>query len=65
VSANGQLLTAEQLSELLQVHPKTIYLLARQGRIPRIAVSRAIRFDLVAVLEALNKQEKERLERRG
>jgi excisionase family DNA binding protein len=59
-----QLLTAEQLAERLQMHPKTIYLLARQGRIPRLVAGRAVRFDPDAVRDVLEKHENERLEGR-
>jgi len=57
-------LTADELAERLQVHPKTLLLMARQGRLPRLMVGRAIRFDPDAVLAALQEQERERLERR-
>ena len=57
-------LTAEQLGKLLQVHPKTLHLMARRGDIPRISVGRAARFDEDAVLAALAEREEERLERR-
>lgn len=60
-----QLLTGEQLAEILQVHPKTIWLMARRGDIPRVVVGRrAVRFSEAAVLTALEEREQERLERR-
>jgi len=59
---NTRLLTADQLAEKLQVHPKTLFLLARQGRIPRVTIGRAVRFDIDAVLAALAEREQERLE---
>ena len=38
------LLTAEELAELLKLHPRTIYRLGREGKIKRVKVGRSVRF---------------------
>jgi len=48
-----QFLTGPQLAEKLQVDKRTVWLMARQGKIPRVLVGRAVRFELDAVLAAL------------
>ena len=49
-----ELLTARQVAGRLNLDPKTIERMGRTGRIPRIPVGgRAFRYDLSAVLEAL------------
>jgi excisionase family DNA binding protein len=45
-------LTAEQLAELLQVKPKSIYHWAEIGKIPSHKFGESLRFDLKEVLEA-------------
>jgi excisionase family DNA binding protein len=41
-----KLLTAEQVADVLGLRPKSVYDLARQGRIPVVRISRrAVRFD--------------------
>jgi excisionase family DNA binding protein len=52
-SENSPALTARQLAEVLQVTPRTVYSLARQGRIPHLRVGRSLRFRLEQVEEAL------------
>lgn len=39
-----KLLTAKQLAEQLQIHPKTVYRLAREGKIELIRIGRSVRF---------------------
>ena len=38
-------LTAKQLAELLNISPKTIFKMAKAGRIPSFRVGSAVRFD--------------------
>lgn len=39
-----KLLTAKQLAEQLQIHPKTVYRLAREGKLELVRVGRSVRF---------------------
>lgn len=39
-----ELLTAEELGELLKLHPRTIRRLGREGKIKRVKVGRSVRF---------------------
>ena len=39
-----KLLTAKQLADLLQIHPKTVYRLAREGKLKLVRVGRSVRF---------------------
>ena len=49
-----ELLTADELADRLRVRPATIRLWSRRGRITRIRISgKVIRFDVLAVIEAL------------
>lgn len=49
-----QIVDAETLARILQVKPDTVYIWARQNRIPSIQITaRTRRFDLVAVLASL------------
>ena len=50
------LLTITDLSKRLQLHPSTTRKLYRSGRIPGLKIGcRTLRFDFVAVLDALRK----------
>ena len=49
-------LTAKQLSEMLNVSPKTIFKLARAGRIPSFRIGTAVRFDARLVIDWLRQQ---------
>ena len=49
-------LTAKQLSEMLNVSPKTIFKLARAGRIPSFRICTAVRFDARLVIDWLRQQ---------
>jgi len=40
-----RLLTVEEASEYLHLHPQTVYFMARQGELPALKVGRAVRFD--------------------
>lgn len=49
-----ELITASELAERLRMKPKTIIGLAREGKIPRIKLSRRIvRFDYEEVVQAM------------
>ena len=47
------LLTVEDLAEVLKVHPGTVYAMVRDGRVPAIRGGRRYLFDLQQVLAAL------------
>ena len=47
------LMKAVAVAEFLDVHRATVYRKARNGEIPFITIGKAMRFDLTAVLEAL------------
>ena len=59
-AANGNghaaLLTAEQLAEVLQVHPATIYQWVKSKTIPFYQAGRFVRFNLQEVLESQRKR---------
>ena len=42
-----RLLTVEEVSDYLKLHPQTLYFMARQGELPVIKFGRAVRFDRV------------------
>lgn len=53
-----ELLTAEELADRLRIRPDTVRSWSRRGLIPKITLSRkVIRFDPVAVVEAMVKRE--------
>ena len=39
-----KLYKAEELAKILQVHPKTVYRLAREGKLEVVRVGRSVRF---------------------
>jgi excisionase family DNA binding protein len=43
-AAIEKLLTAEQVAEVLQLHPRTVIRMARQGRLPSLRVCGRVRF---------------------
>ena len=43
----SRLLTAEEVSQYLNLHPQTVYFMARRGELPVVKVGRAVRFDKV------------------
>jgi excisionase family DNA binding protein len=49
---NGELLSADALSPLVDVHPETLRRKAREGVIPSYKIGNALRFDLDEVREA-------------
>jgi excisionase family DNA binding protein len=49
-------LTAKQLGELLNISSKTIFKLARAGRIPSFRIGTAVRFDARLVIDWLRQQ---------
>jgi excisionase family DNA binding protein len=44
-----RLLTIDEASQYLSLHPKTIYFMARKGELPVVKVGRAVRFDRIAL----------------
>ena len=49
-------LTAKQLAAMLAISPKTVFKLAKAGRIPSFRVGTAVRFDARHVIDWLRKQ---------
>jgi len=49
-------LTAKQLAAMLNISPKTVFKLARAGRIPSFRVGSAVRFDARHIIDWLRKQ---------
>ena len=47
---SARLLTVEEVSERLQVHPQTVYSWVRVGRLVPVRIGRAIRFDETTIL---------------
>ena len=43
--ATQKILTLAEVSELLQVHPITVYRLIKQGKLPYFRIGRVLRFD--------------------
>ena len=41
-----RLYTARELAEVLKIHPKTVYRLAKEGEIESVRVGRSVRFYL-------------------
>ena len=39
-----KLYTANELAEMLQIHPRTVYRLGREGTLKRVRVGRSVRF---------------------
>lgn len=39
-----KLYTANELAEMLQIHPKTVYRLGREGQLNLVRVGRSVRF---------------------
>ena len=39
-----KLYTANELAEMLQIHPKTVYRLGREGKLELVRVGRSVRF---------------------
>ena len=63
--AREEFLTARQLAEILQVSESTVRRLARDGRIPSVRLTpRILRFNLKAVVRALDGTEHARRTRR-
>ena len=54
-SAKGAL-TAKQLAEVLNISPKTVFKLAKAGRIPSFRIGTAVRFDARLIVDWLRKQ---------
>ena len=49
-------LTAKQLAAMLAISPKTVFKLAKAGRIPSFRVGSAVRFDARLIIDWLRKQ---------
>ncbi len=49
-------LTAKQLAAMLNISPKTVFKLAKAGRIPSFRVGSAVRFDARHIIDWLRKQ---------
>jgi excisionase family DNA binding protein len=51
-------LTAKQLAGMLNISPKTVFKLAKAGRIPSFRVGSAVRFDPRHVIDWLRRQKR-------
>lgn len=49
-------LTAKDLADLLNISPKTVFKLAKAGRLPSFRVGSAVRFDARHVIDWLRRQ---------
>jgi len=49
-------LTAKQLAAMLNISPKTVFKLAKAGRIPSFRVGTSVRFDARHIIDWLRKQ---------
>ena len=49
-------LTAKQLAEMLNISPKTVFKMAKAGRIPSFRIGTAVRFDARLVIDWLRQQ---------
>ncbi len=47
-------LTVDQVAEILQIPPKTVYDLGARGKLPRVKLGRIVRFPLSGIIEILN-----------
>lgn len=47
------LLTVAQLAKYLQLHPQTVYSMARDGRLPHLRIGGSLRFKLADVEQSL------------
>jgi len=54
-SAKGAL-TAKQLAEMLNINRKTIFKMAKAGRIPSFRIGSSVRFDVRLIVEWLRRQ---------
>lgn len=58
------LLTAEEVAQLLGVHPKTVYLKARNGELPHRRIGDTVRFVWLEVDKALREEAERKVEKR-
>jgi excisionase family DNA binding protein len=56
MKGKNQLLTPEEVAEMLQIARKTVVVMAREGRIPCIRIGRFVRFDPAAIDRWLDRQ---------
>ena len=56
MTVEQEFLTAQQVGELLQIHHKTVYDLARRGDLPSVKIGGSRRFPRKALMEVLNGQ---------
>lgn len=58
------LLKAEEIAQLMKVHPKTVYLKARTGELPSRSIGNAVRFVWSEVDKALREEAERKVEKR-
>lgn len=58
-----RLLTVEQASAYLNIHPQTVYVKAKLGELPFLRIGRAIRFDKLELDNWIKKKIKENEEK--
>ncbi len=49
-------LTADQVSEILQIPIKTVYDLGARGKLPRVKLGRTVRFPLRAIMQIVGEE---------
>jgi excisionase family DNA binding protein len=64
VSRDRGAMTAKELAQMLRISPKTVFKLARAGRIPSFRIGTAVRFDPKLVIDWLRQQRTGQLPRK-
>jgi len=65
VSAIDDILDADQVGQMLHIHPRTIVRLAKQGKIPGFKVGSQWRFRKEAINEYIRNQEQQYISKQG
>ena len=52
----SRLLTVEEVSSYLHIHPQTVYYMARKGELPVVRIRSAVRFDKLAIDKWIQRQ---------
>ncbi len=65
MSAIDDILDADQVGQMLHIHPRTIVRLAKQGKIPGFKVGSQWRFRKEAINEYIRNQEQQYISKQG
>lgn len=63
LSFEQRLLTVEQVSIFLNLHPQTVYVMAKLGQLPVLKIGRAVRFDRIELDRWIQKKVDENQEK--